>query len=96
MGESFIDDPMLALIARFAGCCEELESSEEVFLRSQCDQIREYVESYPRDQRQKRALEWVTRNAEAYRRKWRQQLVTDIALTSRCLDCPLEVVVENH
>ena len=85
-----IDDPMLALIARFAGCCNDMKVSEEDFLRRQCDQIRAYVESYPPDQRQQRALEWVTRNAEEYRRKWLRQVVTDEALLSRCADCPLE------
>jgi len=85
-----IDDPMLALIARFAGCCDDIEASEEAFLRNQCDRVRAYVESYPGDQRQQRALEWITRNAEEYRRKWQQQLVSEQALTSRCPDCPLE------
>jgi hypothetical protein len=59
-------------------------------LRRQCDQIRAYVESYPPDQRQQRALEWVTRNAEDYRRKWLRQVVTDEASLSSCPDCPLE------
>ncbi len=90
MNAFFIDDPMLALIARFAGCCNDMKVSEETFLRRQCDQIRAYVESYPPDQRQQRALEWVTRNAEEYRRKWLRQLVTDEASLSSCPDCPLE------
>jgi hypothetical protein len=90
MGQYVIDDPMLALIARFAGCCDDLETSEEAFLRDQCDRVREYVESYPGDQRQQRALEWITRNAEDYRRRWQQQLVSEQALVSRCPDCPLE------
>lgn len=90
MSRYVLDDPMLALIARFAGCCSNLEASEEAFLRDQCNRVREYVESYPGDQRQQRALEWITRNAEAYRRKWQQQLVSEQALASRCPDCPLE------
>jgi hypothetical protein len=90
MSHFAIDDPMLALIARFAGCCDHMDASEEDFLRRQCDQIRGYVERYPADQRQQRALEWIFGNAESYRQKWRQQLVTEAASASRCPDCPLE------
>lgn len=90
MGRFSIDDPMLALIARFAGCCGDLDASEDAFLRRQCCQIREFVERYPTDQRQERALEWIARNAEEYRRKWQKDLVTDQATVNRCPDCPLE------
>ncbi len=59
----FIDDPMLALIARFAGCCSDTTVSEEVFQREQVLQVRAYIESFPPDQNQERALEWISRNA---------------------------------
>lgn len=86
----FIDDPMLALIARFAGCCSDTKVSEEVFLREQVLQVRAYIESFPPDQNQERALEWISRNAEGYRRKWQRELMEGEALASRCHDCPLE------
>ncbi|MEA3277149.1 MAG: hypothetical protein U9Q81_18055 [Pseudomonadota bacterium] len=85
-----IDDPMLALIARFAGCCEQLDISEETFLRQQLDEIRDYVGRYPEEQTHERALEWIARNAERYRRNWKKNLVTGQAAASRCPDCPLE------
>jgi hypothetical protein len=85
-----IDDPMLALIARFAACCTDREVSEEAFLRQQCEQIYEYVKNDPEDQRQERALEWVMHNAEAFRRKWHENAAAQAALASRCPDCPLE------
>jgi hypothetical protein len=85
----YIDDPMLALIARFAACCSELEGNEETFLRQQYEQVRGFVEGYPESERQERALEWIARNAEGYRRKWQRQLVREEASTSRCPDCPL-------
>lgn len=90
MSGCVIDDPMLALIARFAGCCENLHVSEETFLRGQLEQIRAYVDRYPPDQRQARAMEWIARNAEYYRRSWQRELVADEAPTSRCPDCPLQ------
>lgn len=85
-----IDDPMLALIARFAGCCENLHVSEETFLGLQLQEIHAYVDRYPPDQRQVRAMEWIARNAEYYRRSWQKELVAGEAATSRCPDCPLE------
>lgn len=85
-----LDDPTLALIARFAACCEDPAVSEDAFLRQQRDQIREYVESYPSEQRQERALEWIMRNAEVYRRKWHENVVVDQAPNSQCPDCPME------
>jgi hypothetical protein len=90
MSDFSVDDPMLALIARFAACCTDKAVSEDAFLRQQCDQIRVYVENAPEDLRQERALEWIMRNAEDYRRKWHQHVVTQEAPTSRCPDCPLK------
>ena len=88
-GFSF-DDPMLALITRFAACCEDPEVSEGAFLRHQCERIREYVKDVSEDQRQERALEWITRNAEDYRQKWHESVVAKEAAASRCADCPLQ------
>lgn len=85
-----IDDPMLALIARFSGCCEDLDLSQEAFLREQLQRIRDHVASFPPDQQQEQALEWIVRNAERYRRNWLQQAVADRASASRCPDCPLQ------
>ena len=85
-----VDDPMLALIARFAGCCSILDVSEDAFLRQQLDEIRGYVGRFPQEQQQEQALEWIARNAERYRRSWKKNLIAGEASTSRCPDCPLE------
>jgi hypothetical protein len=85
-----IDDPMLALITRFAACCDDDAVSEEAFLLHQCEQIREHVKDVAEDQRQEQALEWIMRNAAEYRRKWHQNVVAQQAPASRCPDCPLE------
>lgn len=90
MPDFAIDDPMLALIARFAGCCSKLDVSEETFLRQQLDEIRRYVGSFPPEQTQERALEWVAGNAERYRDGWRKNLIASEASSNRCPDCPLE------
>lgn len=90
MGALAIDDPMLALIARFAGCCEGLDVSEEAFLRQQLGEIRGYIERYPEGEKQERAMDWIARNAERYRRNWQKRAVAAQASTSRCPDCPLD------
>jgi len=90
MPEFAIDDPMLALIARFAGCCSKLDVSEESFLRQQLDEIRRYVGSAPKEQTQEKALEWIAGNAERYRDDWKTNLIASEASSNRCPDCPLE------
>lgn len=85
-----VDDPMLALIARFAGCCKTLDVSEDAFLRQQLDEIRDHVGRFPQEQQQEQAMEWVARNAEIYRRNWKKNLIAGEAISNRCADCPLE------
>lgn len=85
-----VDDPMLALIARFAGCCSTLDVSEDAFLRQQLDEIRGYLDRFPEDQQQEQALDWIVRNAERYRKNWKTNLIAGEAIASRCSDCPLE------
>lgn len=85
-----VDDPTLALIARFAGCCSTLDISENAFLQQQLDEIRGYVGQFPQERQQEQALEWIARNAERYRRNWRKNLIAGEASSSRCPDCPIE------
>jgi hypothetical protein len=85
-----IDDPTLALIARFAGCCADLDLSQEALLQEQLQRVWDFVGQYPPEQQQERALEWISRNAERYRRNWLQQAVAQEAGASRCPDCPLQ------
>ena len=63
-----IDDPMLALIARFV--VEDIDNisiSDEMFLRHQVAEIRSYIEKAPRKQQQQLALAWIKEHAEQYR-----------------------------
>jgi len=90
MRDFAIDDPMLALIARFAGCCSKLDVSEEAFLRQQLDEIRRYVGNFPPEQAQEKALEWIAGNAERYRDDWKTNRIASEASSNRCTDCPLE------
>lgn len=83
------DDPMLALIARFVLDVQHLHVSDEEFLREQVHAIERYVDRFPADQRQERALEWIERHAESYRVAWQRRVVSDQLADRRCKDCPL-------
>jgi hypothetical protein len=84
-----VDDPMLALIARFVMDADHLEVSNDRFLREQVQAIEEYVGQFPEDQRQSRALEWIAEHAKHYRIAWQRRVVVDGLTQRRCSDCPL-------
>ena len=85
-----IDDPMLALIARFVvGDIDNLSVSDEMFLQHQVIEIRSYIENAPREQQQQLALAWIKEHAEQYRREWQRKTFSKIVLDKKCADCPL-------
>jgi hypothetical protein len=85
-----IDDPMLALIARFVvDDIDNLSISDEAYLHHQVAEIRSYIENAPRKQQQQLALAWIKEHAEQYRQEWRRRTLSKIVLEKRCADCPL-------
>ncbi|MFV9614324.1 MAG: hypothetical protein ACNYZG_00095, partial [Gammaproteobacteria bacterium] len=86
-----IDDPMLALIARFV--VEDINNiniSDEIFLQHQIAEIRSHIEKSPTKQMQQQlALEWIKKHAEQYREEWRKRTFSKAVLDKRCADCPL-------
>ena len=54
-----VDDPTLALIARFLGDVAPEGRADEEFFRRQFSAIEAYVERFPEDQRDARALAWI-------------------------------------
>ena len=85
-----IDDPMLALIARFVvKDMADLNISDEVFLQHQLTEIRSHVEKTPREQQQKLVLEWIKEYAERYRQDWQRNTLSRVVVNKRCVDCPL-------
>jgi hypothetical protein len=87
---SIIDDPMLALIARFVlGDIDNLGVSDEEFLQHQVAAIKEHIGDAPPELRQQLALEWIKEHAEQYRREWQRRTLSRVALEQRCADCPL-------
>ena len=85
-----IDDPMLALIARFVvEDIDHISISDEVYLHHQVDEIRSYIEDAPEEQQQQLALAWIKEHAEQYRQEWKKRTLSKIVLDKRCADCPL-------
>jgi len=85
-----IDDPVLALIARFV--VEDIDNpsiSDEMYLQHQVAEIRSYIENAPGKQQQQLALEWIKEHAEQYRQQWQRRTFSKIVLDKRCADCPL-------
>jgi hypothetical protein len=85
-----IDDPMLALIARFV--VEDIDNisiSDEIYLHHQVAEIRSHIEKAPRKQQQQLALAWIKEHAEKYRQDWQRKTFSRIVLNKRCVDCPL-------
>ena len=85
-----IDDPMLALIARFVvEDIDNLSISDEMFLQHQITEIKSHIEKSPTKQQQQLALEWIKEHAEQYRQEWRRRTFSKVVLDKRCADCPL-------
>jgi len=84
-----LDDSMLTLILRFAGRKQEIAFSDEEFLRRQVEAIQQYIERYPPEEQEMRAIEWIAERARQYRQIWEKEQLTDEVVTHRCPDCPL-------
>jgi len=84
-----VDDPALALIARFVGDASHPELSDTEFLRQQVAAIEAYVEGFPPQERELRALAWIEANAMKYRQQWQKRAAIDVLARARCPDCPL-------
>ena len=84
-----IDDPMLALILRFVGHSQEIDLRNHEFIQEELKTIREYIESFPPEEQDARAIEWVEKYAREYRESRVQEIVGEMFSSLRCPDCPL-------
>ncbi|MDT8375855.1 MAG: hypothetical protein RQ867_03840 [Mariprofundaceae bacterium] len=92
-----INDSMLTLILRFTGHKQEVAFSDQEFIREQLKAIQEYVEQFPAEEKQSRAIEWIAKRARKYRKIWEKERITKEVSSHRCLDCPLsEPGVTGH
>lgn len=84
-----MDDPTLALIARFVGGRADSHLADADFLQRQVQAIKAHVERYPESEREVRALRWIEANAARYRQRSQKQAALEGLADSRCPDCPL-------
>ena len=62
-----LDDPTLALIARFViEDVDKLRLSDEQYMRHQLTEIKKQIEKFPAQQQEQFALDWIRENAERY------------------------------
>jgi hypothetical protein len=84
-----MDDPTLALIARFVGGRPDPGTSDTEFLLRQVAEIEQYVARFPAQEREARALRWIEANAARYRERSQKQAALQNLAHARCPDCPL-------
>jgi hypothetical protein len=84
-----VDDPMLALLTRFACGDGQLRLTNEEFMLDQIATIQRYVAPFPPEQQNRLAREWIEQYAERYRQAWQKRTVYAQAAQTRCADCPL-------
>jgi hypothetical protein len=85
-----LDDPVLALIARFVESdSDNLSNLNEAFLRSQVETINSHIKDAPHEQRQHLALTWIKEHAEQYRQYWLKNTLSRCATVKQCNDCPI-------
>ncbi|MBL8395762.1 MAG: hypothetical protein JNK99_13610 [Candidatus Accumulibacter sp.] len=70
------DDPALSFFREPAGNFPESCFSETEFLERQVAAIEAYVEHFPADERELRALAWIEANASQYRHWWQLQVAS--------------------
>ena len=87
---SVIEDPLLALIIRFVMKDERHQRADDEFVQRQLDTLKAYVDRYPAEERQPRAMQWIERHAANYRREWQKKVLPRQAADNRCHDCPLD------
>ena len=84
-----IDDSMFALLLRFVGREQEIKVCDREFLEQQLEAIRTYVEAFPAEERQMRAMEWIETYSRRYRKRFEKLIVKQQGEGQRCPDCPM-------
>ena len=86
-----LDDPMLALITRFVvRDADLLDLGNEQYLHDQLARIRRHIETFPEEQREQAALDWIAEHAQRYRQEWyKRKQLPGLLPDRRCPDCPL-------
>jgi hypothetical protein len=84
-----VDDPLLSLILRFVTDRDDTEEANRQFLQLQVQALRQHLLRFPEEEHGERAMEWVTRHAEQYRKDWQRRTLSRESFALRCEDCPM-------
>ncbi len=87
-----INDPMFALILRFVGGNQKVVFEDDKFIKKELKVIQTYIEQFPPEEREIRALEWIEAHAYGYRKTWEKETIGNELSGQRCQDCPLAVM----
>ena len=91
-----IDDPTFALILRFIGCNQPISFHDSSFIQKQLETIQKYIDKYPPTEKKMRTIEWITKYAREYRKKWEEEIIDKAVSDQRCDDCPLSGTKNNE
>ncbi len=80
---------MFALILRFIGHNKKIRFCNHGFLHKQLKAIQEHVNSFPPEEQELRAIEWIEKYARKYRKSWEEETIIKKFVGHRCPDCPL-------
>lgn len=84
-----INDPMFAVILRFAGGQRNIAFRDEAFIKKQLKAIRKYIAQFPAEEQERRTLEWIEEYSREYRATWEKRVIGRTLSHERCPDCPL-------
>ncbi len=84
-----INDPMFALILRFVGRNQKVTFPDDCFIKEQLKQIQSYIDRFPAEEQDLRALEWIEGHAHKYRKAWEKEIIGKEFSHEKCPDCPL-------
>ena len=84
-----IDDPMFSLITRFIGYNQKFTLCNHAFIEKQLKAIQAHVETFPIEEKDLRAIEWIEKYACEYRERWEKEVIGKNFSSQRCSDCPL-------
>ena len=83
---------MFALILRFVGGNQKIAFEDDKFIKKELKVIQSYIEQFPPEERELRAIEWMEAHAYGYRKTWEKEAIGKEFSARRCSDCPLAVM----
>ncbi|VAX35603.1 hypothetical protein MNBD_UNCLBAC01-1914 [hydrothermal vent metagenome] len=84
-----INEPMMALILRFVGRSQGITFYNDEFIQKQLKTIQKYIQNFPPEEQEERAMGWIEEYASKYRTQWEKETIHKEFFNCQCSDCPL-------